>query len=177
MVSSIADLLTILTSTAPLVWLHADEAFFPSSIANQLANTHPEDANLTSIASAPQPLTLDNIDQLNQLGGGNVWLSANDDFTQLPNWTRGMRPDANGNTEGAASCAVILQDKGNGVLDAYYMYFFAYNQGDYVVGQELGDHLGDWEHTMVRFDTTTGTPQSAWLSQHAAGAAYQYYAL
>lgn len=122
-------------------------------------------------------MTLDNLDQLNNLGGGNVWLSSDDDFTTLPDWMRGVKPDANGKTEGVVSCAVILQDKGNGVLDAYYMYFFAYNQGDFVLEQELGDHLGDWEHTMVRFNTSTGTPQSAWLSQHAAGGAYQYSAL
>jgi hypothetical protein len=35
-----------------------------------------------------------------------------------------------------------------------------------------GNHVGDWEHTMIRFNN--GTPESIWLSQHEAGEAFLY---
>jgi hypothetical protein len=38
-----------------------------------------------------------------------------------------------------------------------------------------GNHIGDWEHTMIRF--YYGVPQTVWLSQHAGGQAFTYDAL
>jgi hypothetical protein len=35
-----------------------------------------------------------------------------------------------------------------------------------------GNHVGDWEHTMVRF--SNGIPQAIWFSQHANGQAFHY---
>ncbi|KAK5104057.1 hypothetical protein LTS08_001941 [Lithohypha guttulata] len=163
---------------APLVWLDPEEQFFPSDIANQLLNTHPQSSSSSDdVGAAPNPLNLGNLDQLNRLGGDNVYLTANDDWTQTPEWTRGVRPDGSGKTSGAVTCAMLTHNKDNTTLDAFYFYFFAYNQGNTVLGQELGDHLGDWEHVMVRFDISTGTPQAVWLAQHSAGNAFEYAAL
>jgi hypothetical protein len=39
----------------------------------------------------------------------------------------------------------------------------------------FGDHVGDWEHTMVRF--INGVPDTVFFSAHANGAAYKYSAL
>jgi hypothetical protein len=50
------------------------------------------------------------------------------------------------------------------VVDAFYMYFYAFNLGNMVLGQILGNHVGDWEHTMVRFQDEK--PVSVWFSQH-----------
>ena len=58
------------------------------------------------------------------------------------------------------------------------MYFYAYNWGGTVLGsQELqfGNHVGDWEHNMVRF--ANGVPQYVWYSQHANGQAFKYAAV
>lgn len=74
-----------------------------------------------------------------------------------------MKPDASGKTDGAVSAAIIVNDRGSGRVDAFYMYFYAFNPGPPVFGQEVNNHVGDWEHTMVRF--LDGVPQAVWFSQ------------
>ena len=44
-----------------------------------------------------------------------------------------------------------------------------------VLGLTFGDHVGDWEHTMVRF--INGVPSIVYYSQHSSGAAYTYSAV
>lgn len=130
--------------------------------------------------------------------GGDVWLTSNDDITKNPEWIKGTRPDGQGRTNGAVSAAVIVNDKGNGNVDAFYMYFYAYNYGGEVLKWKSlnfgmfpspllppyphtvsarnlhppGNHVGDWEHTMVRF--INGKPEAIWYSQHANGQAFKY---
>jgi hypothetical protein len=145
-----------------------------------LAHTIPEVGGVVD-SSAPSPLTLDNLNRLNGAGngGGNVYLTSKEGIEALPAWLNGVRPDAaTHRTEGATSCAIITVDKGNGGLDAFYFYFYAYNQGNWVLGLpslEFGDHVGDWEHNMVRFQN--GVPQAVWFSQHAGGEAFTYAAV
>ena len=143
---------------APLVYLDTKEEFFPSDIYAQVSNTHPE-INLTSINNPPEPLTLENLHDLNQYGnnGRNVYLTSNIPVTSEPRWLTGIVPDSTGKTQNAVSCAIIINDHGSGAVDVFYMYFYAYNQGNTVLFQELGDHIGDWEHNMVRFQD--GKPQ------------------
>src|SRR6202140_5452378 len=104
----------------------------------QVTNTHPE-INLTSIADPPAPLTLHNLHVLNDYGndGMNVYLTSNMDVTEGPKWLDGVVPDSRGKTKRAISCAIIVNDHGSGNLDAFYMYFYAYNLGNTVLGREL----------------------------------------
>ncbi|KAH7386257.1 hypothetical protein BKA64DRAFT_696772 [Cadophora sp. MPI-SDFR-AT-0126] len=161
---------------APLVWLHEEEAFFPSDIYAQVTNTHPN-INLTTIEDPPSPLTLENLDILNAYGnsGRDVYLTSNLDVTTEPVWLTGIVPDSTGETREITSSAIIVNDRGSGKVDAFYMYFYAYNQGNTVLFQELGDHIGDWEHNMIRFQN--GTPQAMWFSQHGNGQAFTYKAV
>lgn len=140
----------------------------------QLANTHPE-LNLAPV-NDPQPLNLSNLHRLNRFGnkGRNIHLTSNIDVTTEPKWLTGIVPDSKGRTNNAVSCAIIVNDHGSGFVDAFYMYFYAYNQGNTVLRQELGDHIGDWEHNMIRF--LNGTPQALWYSQHGNGEAFTYLA-
>ncbi|EKD21492.1 hypothetical protein MBM_00605 [Drepanopeziza brunnea f. sp. 'multigermtubi' MB_m1] len=160
---------------APLVWLHAGEVYFPSDIFAQVKNTHPN-VNLTAIESPPS-LTLENLDILNAYGdiGRNVYLTSNIDVTTEPVWLTGIVPDSTGKTRNITSSAIIINDRGNGTVDAFYMYFYAFNQGNIVFFQELGDHIGDWEHNMIRFQD--GEPQTMWFSQHGNGQAFTYKAV
>ena len=128
---------------APIVWLESEDKYFPSDIATQLIHTKPE-INFAPINGGPSPLTLDNLDQLNANNGANVYLTSVDDITTNPLWLTGVKPDGSGKTNGATSCAVIVNDHGNGLVDAFYMYFYAYNWGGRVLGQDVDDHVGDW---------------------------------
>lgn len=117
----------------------------PSDIGAQVTNSRPK-LEFADLAGVPSPLTLDNLDDLNNFGnkGLNIYLTSNDDITQDPQWIKGVKPNADGKTEGAKSCAVIVVDKGNGTVDAFYMYFYAFNFGGIVLAKNLGNHVGDW---------------------------------
>jgi hypothetical protein len=78
-------------------------------------------------------------------------LSSNDDVSKNPAWIKGVRPDANGKTNGAKSCCIVVNDHGTGTFDAFYMYFYAYNQGQTVFAKELGNHVGDWSASHLPF--------------------------
>ena len=127
--------------TAPLVWLYSQETYFPSDIGAQLENTTPKN-NFIQVPNVPSPLTLTNLDQLNALNGSNIYLTSNEDFTTHPAWLNGVKPDGTGKSGNAISCAVITNDRGGGELDAFYMYFYAYNWGGIVLGSFVDDHVG-----------------------------------
>ena len=49
---------------------------------------------------------------------------------------------------------------------------YPYNYGAAVVGIHFGNHVGDWEHTMVRF--RFGAPVYVHMSAHSDGHSYKY---
>lgn len=161
---------------APLVWLDVGEANFPADIFAQVENTLPN-INYTAIPDLPYSLTLDNLNYLNEFrtDGRDVYLTSTIDVTTSPKWLEGVVPDSYGRTNNAISCAIITNDRGNGQVDAFYLYFYAYNVGNTVFFRELGDHIGDWEHNMIRFKD--GKPTAVWYSQHANGQAFTYEAV
>jgi hypothetical protein len=101
----------------------------PTDINVFLENTTPR-VKFEVVPGPSNPLTLDNVNQL----GGDVYLTSNNDVTQNPQWIKGTKPDSNGRTNGATTAAIIVNDKGNGNVDAFYMYFYAYNYGGEVLG-------------------------------------------
>lgn len=167
-------ILRILNWPAPLVWLSNSERYMPSDIASQVANTIPK-INGAPVAQAPSPLTLNNLDQLNAQGGKDIWLTSREGIPAYPKWFNGVTPDGNRKTNGATTAAIVTVDKGNGNLDAFYFYFFAFNRGNTVLGQEFGSHVGDWEHNMIRFQN--GVPQAVYFSQHASSQSFTYNAV
>lgn len=74
-----------------------------------------------------------------------------------------------------APVVLIVVDKGHGVIDAFWFFFYSYNLGNMVLNVRFGNHVGDWEHCMVRF--YHGRPKALFLSAHTAGEAFSYEAM
>lgn len=159
---------------APMVYLHNQDLYLPSDIGNQLRNTEPR-VNFTPIANAPNPLTLDNLADLNNLGGKDVYLTSKVRPNERPEYFRGVRPNDDGKTENAVSAAIVVNDHGDKTVDAFYFYFYAFDFGGNYFDQDVGDHIGDWEHNMIRF--VDEKPSQVWFSQHSAGQAFEYKVL
>ena len=74
-----------------------------------------------------------------------------------------------------APAILILVDKGHGILDAFWFYFYSYNLGTTVLNIRFGNHVGDWEHSLIRFHN--GIPKAVFFSAHSGGTAYTYGAV
>lgn len=146
----------------------------PSDIGAQVTNSLPK-VKQVLVAQAPAPLTLNNIDQLNGMGGKDVWLTSKEGIAAYPAWFNGVAPDESRKTNNITSAVIITVDKGNGIVDAFYFYFYAFNDGTHVLGMEFGAHVGDWEHNMIRFNN--GRPQAVYFSQHARSQTFTYQAV
>jgi hypothetical protein len=92
-----------------------------------------------------------------------------------------MRKREDGDEEGQvggrspAPAVLLVIEKDDGVVDAFWFYFYSYNLGNTVFNIGFGDHVGDWEHSVVRF--RNGEPESMFLSQHAFGKSYHFDAM
>ncbi|KAJ5355397.1 uncharacterized protein N7496_012609 [Penicillium cataractarum] len=74
-----------------------------------------------------------------------------------------------------APAVLLVMDKGNGIVDAFWFYFYSFNLGNTVVNVRFGNHVGDWEHCLMRFHN--GQPKALFFSAHTAGEAYRYEAV
>lgn len=113
-------------------------------MAAHVLNTHPT-LNFTSVKDATEPLTLDNLNDLNDFGGESVYLTSTTLLTDLPKYLKGKKPNKKTlQTENAVSCVIALANKEDGILDAFYIYFYTFNEGPTAFGHRVGNHLGDW---------------------------------
>ena len=71
-----------------------------------------------------------------------MYLTSIDNIVTNPAWLNGVKPDSTGKTDGAVSVTIIVNDRGNGEVDAFYMYFYAYNWGGIFLGEDVDDHVG-----------------------------------
>ncbi|KAI1372033.1 hypothetical protein F4677DRAFT_433802 [Hypoxylon crocopeplum] len=83
------------------------------------------------------------------------------------------KPDGSGYSR--APVTLVLVDKGSGIIDAFWFFFYAYNLGQTVLGTRYGNHVGDWEHCMMRFES--GVPRAVFFSEHEGGQAYAWHAV
>ena len=185
---------------APYVHLYSGEQFWPCDIAEHLLHTTPE-LNYTPIDGEQQVPNLTNLDRLNQYEGGrNVFLTSKDDVEDRPDWLSGAKnipanftadlrdqslfrsrhstatnEDRIQNGRSDAPAVLITVNKGDGVVDAFWFFFYSYNLGNMVLNVRWGNHIGDWEHTLVRFQD--GQPVAVFFSEHNFGSAYTYDAV
>ena len=183
---------------APLVHLYSEEQFWPCDIKDHLFHVTPE-LNYTPIQGLP-PLNLTNLDQLNRFEKGrHVFLTSNDNVEDRPDWLSGqinipddftddakvdhieyqtnrrkIRKQSHGGHSDAPA-VLLTVDKGDGIVDAFWFFFYSYNLGNVVFNIRFGNHIGDWEHTLIRFQH--GKPKIVFVSEHFFGSAYTYSAV
>ncbi|KAF2173922.1 carbohydrate-binding module family 18 protein [Zasmidium cellare ATCC 36951] len=83
------------------------------------------------------------------------------------------RPEEGGRSSAPAILVVVPKD--DGIVDAFWFFFYSYNLGQRVLNIRFGNHVGDWEHTTIRFKN--GKPHSVFLSEHDFGQAYTWKAM
>ncbi|KAF1963602.1 vacuolar sorting-associated protein-like protein [Byssothecium circinans] len=74
-----------------------------------------------------------------------------------------------------APAVLIIVPKDDGVVDAFWFFFYSFNRGNSVFNIVFGNHVGDWEHTTVRFQH--GVPKAIFFSEHSFGEAYTWEAV
>lgn len=74
-----------------------------------------------------------------------------------------------------APVVLIVVEKDDGVVDAFFFFFYSYNLGNTVFNVRFGNHVGDWEHTVIRFQH--GEPKAIFFSEHNFGEAYHWDAV
>ena len=90
------------------------------------------------------PLTLDNLDQLNAIGdkgGSDIHLTYHVNISLGPEWLEGSTIDESGDTQGDRTGVIVTVEKGNGVVDVFYFYFWAFAVGGVVLKEQLGEWL------------------------------------
>lgn len=175
--------------TAPLVWLHSADPFRPSDLLQHIDHTTPR-ANYEPVPDLPD-LNLENLAVLNEVRdgvAGSAALTSDDDVLLQAPWLLGQEPDAEtGRIANVTACVVVLVEKGEDEMDAFYWYFYSYDRGPNITqvteplngifgdsppDYSFGDHVGDWEHNMIRFKE--GEPVGIYYSQHRDGASYDW---
>jgi hypothetical protein len=180
---------------APLVHLYSGEKYWPCDIGEHLYHTTPE-LNYTPVQASLQHPRLDNLNELNRWEyGRHMFLTSNDNVEDHPEWLLGEKnipaapPSRPGSHRGFSSRAAIqgiqggrsdapailvVVNKGHGIVDAFWFFFYSFNLGNVVI-LRFGNHVGDWEHTVVRFHN--GKPKAVFVSEHFFGQAYSYQAM
>lgn len=187
---------------APLVYLYSGEQFWPCDIAEHLFHVTPE-LNYTPVQGRLQYSNLTNLNDLNEFERGrHVYLTSDDNVEDRPDWLGGSKnipneydedqetilsgrnaaqlkskikrsPNHGGRSD--APAVLITVNKGDGIVDAFWFFFYSYNLGNIVFNIRFGNHIGDWEHTLIRFQN--GKPKLVFYSEHYFGEAYNYSAV
>ncbi|CCE82753.1 Piso0_002497 [Millerozyma farinosa CBS 7064] len=158
---------------APLVHLYSEERYMPYDIAKFVKNFHATYPNGTKVKDTPDELQITDLPKLPR--SPDIYLTSNSDFDKDPKWITGAHnvPSLIDGKIDKAPASLIVVDKGNGWVDAFWFYFYSFNLGPFVMGSgPYGNHVGDWEHSLVRF--YKGEPIIVWMSAHGGGGAYFY---
>jgi hypothetical protein len=143
-------------------------------------NRHSSDTLGNNIGDGIFSADKESVAPVETLGGEE--LAAEGDSTDPPinadlrRRRRGLQPEGNprGGRSGAPA-VLVLVNKGHGIVDAFWFFFYSFNLGNVVLNIRFGNHVGDWEHTAIRFHH--GVPKAVFFSEHSFGSAYTYAAV
>ncbi|KAG8945493.1 Vacuolar protein sorting-associated protein 62 [Tulasnella sp. 424] len=164
---------------APLLWLNKGEKYWPGSPLEHLSHCTLQHKNGDPVDVPKEILGKGASLALPAANDPDVYLTANVDPRKNANTEELMsthgKPDPV-TRRSVAPCWIILADKskivGPGVVDIFYFFFYPYNLGPAVVGTNFGNHVGDWEHSMIRFQD--GKPTAIHLSAHSEGHSFTW---
>ncbi|EGV64733.1 Vacuolar protein sorting-associated protein 62 [Yamadazyma tenuis] len=161
---------------APVVHLYSEERYLPYDIGKFVTHFHVEYDNGTTVPGTEANMNLKKLSELPE--EEDYFLTSNSDFDSDPEWITGIKNKpslATGEIKDAPAVLIVV-DKGNGWVDAYWFYFYSFNLGPFVMGSgPYGNHVGDWEHSLVRY--YNGEPVIVWMSAHGGGQAFYYHNL
>jgi len=162
---------------APLVWLHSEEPFYPSTAEFHLENVQVNNENDELVQSNP---TLDGIVTGPETGGYHL------NTMEPMSCVNCFQPFFSGQSlnESKVYTFVTEHEDDCSTVDVSYTFFYPFNYGkDVCVGLEefgicfgevrtFGNHVGDWEKMSIRFQN--GFPLRAYLDVHNFGAWYDW---
>ncbi|KAK4012057.1 hypothetical protein OUZ56_021158 [Daphnia magna] len=175
------EVVEMIQSWAPLVWLHSGEQFMPSSVEFFLEHVTLQNR---------KGRVLDQQPTLNKLPGGPsstvLHLQSRQKLT-CPSCLGPTFFHGNNVNNGGVPVYAIVREYQDAwkTIDVVYHTFYPYNRGKQVcigisTGKEkekclgnvesFGHHVGDWEHVTLRFQN--GKPHIIYLSVHNFGAYY-----
>ncbi|KAK9470094.1 uncharacterized protein V1510DRAFT_370976 [Dipodascopsis tothii] len=164
-----------ITRYAPMVHLYSEEIYLPCDVDDFIAHMFPvlDGQNIT--ANVSFPMTRADVGRLPR--DADVFLTSDSDFDVDPDWITGARNRIDVESGRCDAPAIlIVYDKGDGWVDSFWFYFYSFNLGPFVMGGgPYGNHIGDWEHSILRFHN--GRPHSLWMSAHGGGSGFTFEAL
>lgn len=156
----------IVKNVAPIVYLHPDEHYKPSSVEFYFENVQfvRQDGSI----SGP-PMTSENLPMGPEIPGTHLSIPARNDWVK-----------AGDLASAKAYVHVLALPEGRG-FDLQYFFFYPYNGTVFLgvkaffqtakIGLPFGSHQGDWESIIVRVDRQ-GKVLGIYCNQHSGGAWY-----
>ncbi|KAF2664658.1 hypothetical protein BT63DRAFT_429416 [Microthyrium microscopicum] len=154
---------------APYCHLFSTEEYWPGIMQEHIDHTTPY-AGSDPAGGDYRDLNEGNLDKLNDFGP-KTYLQSNDDPESYPEWLGGESNIPGAPHRSSAPAVLVVVDKGE-YVDAFWFFFYSFNLGNQVLGVRFGNHVGDWEHTAIRFKD--GKPEHVFFSEHEWGAAYRW---
>ncbi|CAN6635657.1 putative vacuolar protein sorting-associated protein Tda6p [Trichomonascus vanleenenianus] len=174
--ASAATIPGYITQYAPVVRLYSEERYMPYGIDDFVRHFRVVDQDYNALSG---PLHIEDLQRFNRsIGAEDLFLESLEDFDSNPDWITGVKhwPDVETGRLATAPAVCIVVDRGEGQVDAFWFYFYSFNLGPFVMGGgPYGNHVGDWEHSLVRF--RHGKPEILWMSAHGGGSAYRFDAM
>nr|KAJ0228290.1 hypothetical protein LSAT_V11C100033990 [Lactuca sativa] len=150
---------------APMVYLHPDEEYLPSSVLWFFQNG----AELHRSGMIPWPVINDGVNLPSNSSVDGLYLDLPSDEAEKERVKKGFLPEATVYVHVKSALGATFTDL------AIWLYYPFNGGGRFQLGPftislgMIGEHVSDWEHITLRIDNFNGILKSIYLSRHAAG--------